>query len=117
MFGTPEYQAVAKLDRDGEVAVKVTAFCSYGGRTTAQSVDVKLDAKDADAIKSALSKAIEGATVAVTVKSGETDKDGNLKLDKHGHPLKKVEHIPLGQQVFSDAATALVAATNQGEKV
>jgi hypothetical protein len=117
MFGTPEFQATAKLDRNGDLIVKVTASCAYGSRETSRSVDVTLDEKDEKTIKAILAKAAEEATVEVTIKTKERDEDGELKVDENGYPLKKTNVVPLTQKVFSDAAEAFTLATNSGEKV
>lgn len=109
MFGTPEYQATAKLGTDGELAVKVTAFCGYGDRKATTSTDVKLDDKDAAKVTSILQKAIKEATVEVVVHTGETDADGK--------PVKEVKTLTLGQQVTNDAAEAFVTANRKGETV
>lgn len=117
MFGTPEFQVIAKLDRDGNVTAKVQGFCSYGERQVSRSIDVVLDDKDEAKLKGILSKAIESAEVEVIARTGERDKDGELVLDDEGNSLREIKKISLGQQIFNDAARALTVATEKGEKV
>lgn len=118
MFGTTTFKANATLTDSGDVAAKVTAQNSYGGRSVTRSVEVVLDEKDAATVKKILSKAIDNAVVEVTVPTGEIDEaTGEFARDENGRRFYETKTIPLSQQVFADAAEAFTVANNKGETV
>lgn len=117
LLGTPEFQAIAKLTKDGELGLQVTGFCTYGNRTTTRSVAVTLDEKDAEKITKIFQKAIDAANVEVVKRTGERDENDNIIYDDEMNSLREIKQIPLGQMVASDAMAAYNIATSNGEEL
>jgi hypothetical protein len=65
MIGSPEFQLTARLDRDGTVKVKVTAYSRYG--TTGREAGVVEEVTDEETLKKFESLAVK------TIKSVQAD--------------------------------------------